>query len=238
MLFTAFVLTKDLAISNRAPSATSDLSTREALAVSRIIIAKAHRRASVHRLSRAISMIGEGEVRRSVRPSLLPILARRIPNLFAASHNIVNCKISGKTTNNVSLHKLDNNGTHLVILVSKRPRCTNVFKRPVTSTCRALLTSQIRMLHNPTSMLCNSGTVNNMMGVIAHGVRRSKVHARLRAKCNSCGALRARLAGHVHGKHFSDIVDNSCGHASKRHTSVKFRRCNNCNQVNCRIASR
>lgn len=222
---------------------TSDLQLGDC-GLSRIMIAKAEGRASVHRLPVAVSMISHRRLRRACRPSVLPTLARRIPKLFAADHNVVNCNMSAKTTKNVDLHNVNTKiGTtkkpaaDLLILVSKRPRCVNLVKRPVTSTCRDVVTRQIRILHNPTSILCKSGTVNKIVGVIAHGVRRSKIGAGTRVKCNSCGALRARISGHIEGKHFDDIIANSCGHASKRHSSVRFRRCNNCTGLKCSFDS-
>lgn len=234
MLAVSFLTAAFIKITNRMSRIMGS-----AIHLGRMMIAKAVARIGQGFLPVAIASLSGRRLRKHCAGSILAMLSRRIPKVFIAKHNIVKCKITGNTTNKVDVHNVNNDpGARILILVSKRPRCVKVVKRPLPSTCRSTVTRGVRIMHKPTSMLCNSGTVTNIVGVIAGGRRRSKIRACNHTVCNSCGAFGTRTRGTFQQGNFDSFISLGCGHASKRHRGSRFSRCKKCTGLKCRFSSR
>ncbi len=155
----------------------------------RIVMANDGGTAREGRLPFGVAAVSGGRLRTVKRGRLLSTLSLRMPKVFISRHGVLKFNIDGKKTKMAGVQNMKgmHTGTILVV-VSKRPRFTNVCSRRVTSFCRARCIRQIRVLHNTNSILCNSGTVNKIIGIVAQGTARRKVQASFDSRCNSCGA--------------------------------------------------
>lgn len=96
----------------------------------------------------------------------------------------------------------------------------------------------IRIVHNPNSLLCNSGTVKKIIGVVAHRRGRGKQHARTHIVCNSCGARGCVIGGNFGMNGFDDFVSVGRSQASKRQPGSSFGVAGNFTGLKCTFGRR
>lgn len=124
----------------------------------RVIIATAQARGGVGGAPIVARVVASGRVRREKANGVRSLLARRIPKL---GFRRINCKAD------VSVRKL--NSGRVLFLVSNR-HVTNRGNNGVSCSQVGLCgVSRVRVIGKTSSTLCNSRTVNKIVGVVAHG---------------------------------------------------------------------
>lgn len=153
-------------------------------------------------------IITETEIIRSAESSLIPVLASRVPGLFATERGMAGYGVSDGAAGTVNIRGIGQ-GNKVLFLIDGQPQWAGVFGHSVADTYSANGIERVEVIKGPSSLLYGSNAMGGSINVITRRQRKDGWEGRARATFGSFSTQKFSLfTGFRRGKFSGSVAGN------------------------------
>ena len=126
----------------------------------------------------SVSIVGEGEIRNRLEPSLLPLLTEEVPGLFITQRGTMGYGVSRRCCRRNEYPRNRWNSTSgLLVLIDGHPQFMGLMGHPLADSYQSVMTEQVEVVRGPASVLYGSNAMGGVINIITR--KRNRRHTPL-----------------------------------------------------------
>ncbi len=191
-------------------------------AVGEVVVTGVRNETDVRHLSQTVSVVNGQTIRQAMQPSLLPVLADRVPGLFATSRGVMGYGVSGGAAGNISLRGLGGGSGRLLVLIDGMPQFMGLMGHPIADSYQSFLAERVEVLRGPASALYGSNAMGGVVNIVTRHARHDGTATSLRAGYGSYNTVEAEFASQVRKGRFSSVLSGSYNRTDGHRSDMGF----------------
>ena len=200
----------------------SDSLSRKAYTIDEVVVTGTRNATNVRHLSQTVSVVNRTEIEQRMQPSLLPVLAERIPGLFTTARGVMGYGVSGGAAGGISLRGLSGSNARLMVLIDGHPQYAGIFGHPIADAYQSLLADKVEVLRGPASVLYGSNAMGGVINIVTRQMLEDGIKTDLHTGYGSYNTLETELTNRIRKGRFSSVISGSYSRTDGHRDNMPF----------------
>jgi len=200
----------------------SDSLSRKTYTIDEVVVTGTRNATNVRHLSQTVSVVNRTEIEQRMQPSLLPVLAERIPGLFTTARGVMGYGVSGGAAGGISLRGLSGSNARLMVLIDGHPQYAGIFGHPIADAYQSLLADKVEVLRGPASVLYGSNAMGGVINIVTRQMLEDGIKTDLHTGYGSYNTLETELTNRIRKGRFSSVISGSYSRTDGHRDNMPF----------------
>ena len=200
----------------------SDSLSRKTYTIDEVVVTGTRNATNVRHLSQTVSVVNRTEIEQRMQPSLLPVLAERIPGLFTTARGVMGYGVSGGAAGGISLRGLSGSNARLMVLIDGHPQYAGIFGHPIADAYQSLLADKVEVLRGPASVLYGSNAMGGVINIVTRQMLEDGIKTDLHTGYGSYNTLETELTNRIRKGRFSSVISDSYSRTDGHRDNMPF----------------
>jgi iron complex outermembrane receptor protein len=168
----------------------------DSIRLDEVIVTGTMPKVNLRNLPMSVSIVGEGEIRNRLEPSLLPLLTEEVPGLFITQRGTMGYGVAAGAAGGMSIRGIGGTPTSgLLVLIDGHPQFMGLMGHPLADSYQSVMTERVEVVRGPASVLYGSNAMGGVINIITRKPKQEGTHHSVRFMYGSHQTLSSEAYG-------------------------------------------